>query len=373
MERDALHLIVPCNEPRPFSMNENRHWSRSCRNVRHGSSNRYTTSGNGAEPLNPLCHAAEREEMRTRDREVGCMASGPKRYRVGYRAANGSWIVGAPQDETAVVGYLDPATDTWYEGVADIQSGQWLPEDSVLGTGTRDCPAGYPVKGNLPSRIFHVPGQPTYGRTNPEVCFATEAAAASAGFRRAAGGAAAAAAAATGAAAAAAPAAAAASSQRVNAPSTPTPPPPPRPTAPPPAPEPKRNWLWWLLGALVILALIWWFTQRQNQAPPPVTPEATVSAPAAGTTEAEETEGPEAATPDDAMGIVASPAAASPVAAAATPMSAAADMATPMAAAATPLAAAGEATPVAAEASPALATAVAEAVETAEAEIEATP
>jgi hypothetical protein len=44
-----------------------------------------------------------------------------------------------------------------------------------------------------------------------------------------------------------------------------------------------------------------------------------------------------------------------------------------MAGAATPVGAAGEATPVAAEASPALATAVAEAVETAEAEIEATP
>ena len=48
------------------------------------------------------------------------MTSGPKRYRVGYRAANGSWIFGAPQDERAVVGYYDPATDTWYEGIADI-------------------------------------------------------------------------------------------------------------------------------------------------------------------------------------------------------------------------------------------------------------
>ncbi|MCA9879996.1 MAG: hypothetical protein KC442_19510, partial [Thermomicrobiales bacterium] len=116
------------------------------------------------------------------------MSNGPKRYRVGYRAPNGSWVFGVSEVESAVVGYYDPATDTWYEGVADIQSGQWLPEDSVLGAGERDCPAGYPVKGNLPSRIYHAPGQPTYGRTNPEVCFATEAAAANAGFRRAGGG-----------------------------------------------------------------------------------------------------------------------------------------------------------------------------------------
>ncbi|MFT4041485.1 MAG: hypothetical protein QM692_25095, partial [Thermomicrobiales bacterium] len=116
------------------------------------------------------------------------MSDGAKRYRVGYRAENGSWIFGPAPSANSVVGYYDPATDIWYEGVADILSGQWLPEDAVAGGGQRDCPPGYPVKGNLPSRIYHAPGQPAYGRTNPEVCFATEAAAANAGFRRSGGG-----------------------------------------------------------------------------------------------------------------------------------------------------------------------------------------
>ncbi len=48
------------------------------------------------------------------------------------------------------------------------------------------CPVTHPIKGNH-SRggefIYHVPGEGNYDRTNPEVCFATEAEAQAAGFR----------------------------------------------------------------------------------------------------------------------------------------------------------------------------------------------
>ena len=116
------------------------------------------------------------------------MTSGPRRFRSGYRSpATNEWVLGAPDSPDAIVGYYDPDADQWTEGVADIESGEWIPVDAVRGTGGRDCPPGFPVKGNLPSRVFHSPGQPDYDRTTPEVCFANEAAARDAGFRHARG------------------------------------------------------------------------------------------------------------------------------------------------------------------------------------------
>lgn len=54
---------------------------------------------------------------------------------------------------------------------------------SVYGTGSYDCPAGYPIKGNASSMIYHVPGGAYYGRTNPEECFASTSAARAKGYR----------------------------------------------------------------------------------------------------------------------------------------------------------------------------------------------
>ena len=259
------------------------------------------------------------------------MTSGPRRFRSGYRTgATEEWILGTSDSPDAMVGYYDPDADQWTEGVADIESGEWIPVDAVRAGGGRDCPPGFPVKGNLPSRVFHSPGQQDYDRTSPEICFASEAAARDAGFRHAR----------AGAAAAAAPVAAAARRPDADTP-PPPPPPPPRQTAPPPPQEPDRNWLWWILGALVIAALLWWFFFRPQQQPAVVEPTAgaTVSAPAATTKEP--------------VGIVATPAKSSPVAARATPVKSSAQ--------ATPKASAG------------LATAVTDAVETAEAELTETP
>ncbi len=114
------------------------------------------------------------------------MTNGPRRFRAGYRSpSTGEWVLGSSVVTDAVVGYHDPDTDEWIEGIADIESGEWIPVDATRGTGARDCPAGFPVKGNLPSRVFHTPGQPDYDRTTPEVCFASEDAASGAGFRHA--------------------------------------------------------------------------------------------------------------------------------------------------------------------------------------------
>lgn len=50
------------------------------------------------------------------------------------------------------------------------------------------CPASHPIKGNLTTRtgecIYHVPGGTFYGKTKPELCFASEEEARRAGCRR---------------------------------------------------------------------------------------------------------------------------------------------------------------------------------------------
>jgi len=47
-----------------------------------------------------------------------------------------------------------------------------------------NCPAWAPIKGNAPSRIYHLPGQRFYTRTTPEICFTSEAAARQSGYRK---------------------------------------------------------------------------------------------------------------------------------------------------------------------------------------------
>jgi hypothetical protein len=253
------------------------------------------------------------------------MTSGPRRYRAGYRnQSTGDWLFGIPSGSDAVVGYFDPDTNQWYEGIADILSGEWIPVAASRASG-RDCPPNLPVKGNLPSRVFHVPGQPNYERVIPEVCFASEEAALDGGFRPSRSGEGL-----QGAAAAAAAAPVAAAANRANI-VAPPPPPPVRPVAPPPAPEGNNmNWLWWLLGALAIAVILWWLFFRPQPAPvpPAQTPVATVSAPAAGSPAS--TKAPAVATPK---------AGASPIAGLATPVNAAA--ATP-ARMASPVSAAGK-------------------------------
>lgn len=53
----------------------------------------------------------------------------------------------------------------------------------VKGDGSPSCPENYPIKGNANSRIYHLPGSPTYDQTIPEMCFADEDSAALLGYR----------------------------------------------------------------------------------------------------------------------------------------------------------------------------------------------
>jgi hypothetical protein len=114
------------------------------------------------------------------------MTDTARRYQAGYRdPATADWVFGVSDMDTDL-GYYDVELEVWYVGVPDILSGAWMPQDAVLTTSEQcDCPPENPIKGNLPSRIFHRPDQPTYERTIPEICFASEAAAMAAGFRAA--------------------------------------------------------------------------------------------------------------------------------------------------------------------------------------------
>jgi hypothetical protein len=67
-------------------------------------------------------------------------------------------------------------------GVADVGSAiqaekRWAPP--IEG----QCPAGFPVKANDNSRIFHVPGGRFYERTVPERCYANASDAEADGYR----------------------------------------------------------------------------------------------------------------------------------------------------------------------------------------------
>lgn len=68
-------------------------------------------------------------------------------------------------------------------GRAEVDREMEVPAGAVAGDGTAICPPRYPVKGNLPSRIYHLPGQVVYPQTVPEFCFASAEAAEAAGFR----------------------------------------------------------------------------------------------------------------------------------------------------------------------------------------------
>lgn len=105
-------------------------------------------------------------------------------YRVGYiDPETGDWAMGIAEVDDNV-GYYDIEGDAWTPGVPEIKAGAWMPEQAVLVTEQDDCPPDHPIKGNLPSRIYHLAEQSTYERTNPEICFATESAAMMAGFRK---------------------------------------------------------------------------------------------------------------------------------------------------------------------------------------------
>ena len=61
--------------------------------------------------------------------------------------------------------------------MADQSGAGW-----VEGSGRRDCPDGFPVKGNEPSNIYYEPGDPGYSQVIPEMCFESNEVASANGF-----------------------------------------------------------------------------------------------------------------------------------------------------------------------------------------------
>lgn len=113
------------------------------------------------------------------------MTDAARLYQAGFLdPTTNEWVFGV-SDSDCEIGYYDIELEVWIAGEPDILSGAWMPPEAVLATGEPDCPPGNPIKGNLPSRIYHLPDQTTYERTIPEICFASEEAATAAGFRAA--------------------------------------------------------------------------------------------------------------------------------------------------------------------------------------------
>jgi hypothetical protein len=71
------------------------------------------------------------------------------------------------------------------EALVAVQAAAKAHGGAVPGDGTHECPPAYPIKGNMPSMRYHLPGQPSYARTIAEVCFQNAAAAEAAGFTEA--------------------------------------------------------------------------------------------------------------------------------------------------------------------------------------------
>lgn len=59
-----------------------------------------------------------------------------------------------------------------------------VPKGAKLFDGSKDAPAGYPIKGNADSGLYHTPDSSGYAQTIPEIWFATEADAQAAGYSK---------------------------------------------------------------------------------------------------------------------------------------------------------------------------------------------
>jgi hypothetical protein len=80
--------------------------------------------------------------------------------------------------ERAAARLADRAT----EAIEAIQAAAAAHGGAIPGDGTDRCPPRYPVKGSMTSMRYHLPSEPSYNHTVPEVCFQSAPAAEAAGF-----------------------------------------------------------------------------------------------------------------------------------------------------------------------------------------------
>ncbi len=75
------------------------------------------------------------------------------------------------------------SSETGASARGDDESAADIPAGAVRGDGGTEPPAGYPVKGNASSMIYHLPSFPSYKSTKAEFYFASEEDAINAGYR----------------------------------------------------------------------------------------------------------------------------------------------------------------------------------------------
>ncbi|MGB3307484.1 MAG: trigger factor [Thermomicrobiales bacterium] len=86
-------------------------------------------------------------------------------------------------EEAAEAFQNEPKASAAKKGGKELGPAEGEGSDWVAGDGTDTIPAGFPIKGNASSRIYHTPDSPFYEATIAEVYFATPEAAEVAGYR----------------------------------------------------------------------------------------------------------------------------------------------------------------------------------------------
>lgn len=108
-------------------------------------------------------------------------------FEVMWRGIPDQWLAANPRPEGLESGMAcRDGIDNDYDSKPDSQDPDCRTSTPQAGraapTGS-GCPAGFPVKGNASSMIFHVPGGAFYAKTRPEDCFRTPEDARQAGYR----------------------------------------------------------------------------------------------------------------------------------------------------------------------------------------------
>lgn len=86
--------------------------------------------------------------------------------------------------ETTLLGDRAERRDIVAQAIAAADADS-VPPGAIRGDGGSICPPVYPIKGNAQTMLYHVPTNPTYAATIPELCFTTIDAATAAGYREA--------------------------------------------------------------------------------------------------------------------------------------------------------------------------------------------
>ncbi len=86
--------------------------------------------------------------------------------------------------ETTLLGDRAGRRDIVAQAIAAADADS-VPPGAIRGDGGYICPPVYPIKGNAQSMLYHLPTNPSYAQTIPELCFTTVEAATSAGYREA--------------------------------------------------------------------------------------------------------------------------------------------------------------------------------------------